>query len=464
MAEYLSFAAVAVAFCYEQHRRRQHDDEIHQLELDETERRQLHLLENHEKWDYTTELEKLVRWMPKVELHVHFDGSWDPTMIYNHLLENGNFNLLPVSSILPWDQSEYPVRRLVEECRNEREFHSICTCRGKRSLYDMIKAFEIFLPLVRGNLELLEVLAVDFCKRQAQQHVVYTEMRYSPHLLAEGGSLDAHTENATLVDADPVVDAITRGLRRGEELYGIKVNQILCCITWRPDWADDVVRLAHERRNDMPCAVVGVDIAAGEDHFDKEGNPHLYEPHRRAMERAQSLGIPITLHAGEVSDGDAYIHAAIDDFGARRIGHGYRMTPSTMKLCKEQNIHIEVCPTSSVETGGWQFETKNWKDHPVVHMIRHGVPVSLNSDDPSVFDTSLTWQWRIALGKMGLTLEQVKQTTRDAIDAAFISKEEKAQLNQLVEKHVPHKQPWLLQTHSFNDRVSGVNQVNMENC
>ena len=48
-----------------------------------------------------------------------------------------------------------------------------------------------------------------------------------------------------------------------------KVNQIMCCIAWRPDWADDVIRIAHDRRNDTPCAIVGVDIAAGEEHFDK---------------------------------------------------------------------------------------------------------------------------------------------------------------------------------------------------
>ena len=50
---------------------------------------------------------------------------------------------------------------------------------------------------------------------------------------------------------------------------GFQVNQILCCIAWRPDWAVDVINLAHERRNNTPCAVVGVDIAAGEEHFDK---------------------------------------------------------------------------------------------------------------------------------------------------------------------------------------------------
>jgi adenosine deaminase len=459
MTDYISFAAVALAFLYSQ--RRKQSTIIHHLELDESEQLQLNILES--RWNYSTEVEKLVRWIPKVELHVHFDGSWDPTMIYQHLLENGNVELLPHVSILPWDQSEYPVRQLVQQCSDQVEFHSLCTCRGKQSLYEMIKAFEIFLPLVRGNLPLLEDLAVDFCKRQAQQHVVYTEMRYSPHLLATGGSLE-YKENAAMVNADVVVDAITRGLRRGQELYHVAVNQILCCITWRPDWANDVVRLAQERRKDTPCAVVGVDIAAGEEHFDKANNPHLYRAHFQAMKKAKSLGIPITLHAGEVSVGDLYVKTAIDDFGACRIGHGYRMSHAMMQYCKERKIHVEVCPTSSVETGGWKYNVKNWKEHPAVRMVREHVSVSLNSDDPSVFDTSLTWQWRIALGKMGLTIEECKRSTRDAIDAAFISEAEKKRLHGLVEDHVPHQRPWLIETHSFCDRVSGVNQVKMEEC
>lgn len=49
----------------------------------------------------------------------------------------------------------------------------------------------------------------------------------------------------------------------------VQVNQILCCLTWRPEWAEDIVTLAHERRDNFPCAIVGIDIAAGEEHFDK---------------------------------------------------------------------------------------------------------------------------------------------------------------------------------------------------
>lgn len=252
----LTFVAVALVFTAYNNSSQQQQQQLPSsssspedgelLELDEAEREQMHLLTSITKWDYSHHLEKFVRWMPKVELHVHFDGSWDPTMIYQHFVSRPDRLLLLRDSILPWDPTRqpYPVRHLVEQCTTAAEFRSLCTCRGKRSLYDMLKAFEIFVPMVRGNLELLEQLAVDFVKRQAQQHVIYTEMRYSPHLLAYGGSLgNTNNDNTTTtqqeeVNADPVVDAITRGLRRGQQDYGVKVRYKLhmfvlyCTYSW----------------------------------------------------------------------------------------------------------------------------------------------------------------------------------------------------------------------------------------
>jgi len=219
------------------------------------------------------------------------------------------------------------------------DFSKLTSCRGKHSLHEMIKAFEIFTPIVRGNLDLIEQMAFDFCKRQAEQNIVYTEVRYSPHLLANGGTLNGVGK----VDPIPVLDAVTKGLRRGEVEYGVKVNQLLCCIAWRPDWADDVVRIAHERRNDVPCSIVGVDIAAGEEHFDKEKFPHLYEPHHRAFKRARELGLNVTLHAGEVGESE-HVKRAIEEYGATRIGHGYRIIHDTkfMEHLRKSNIHFEV--------------------------------------------------------------------------------------------------------------------------
>ena len=80
----------------------------------------------------------------------------------------------------------YPVRAAVEACESGDQFRSITTCKGKRSLHAMFRCFEVFLPVVRGRLRLIEELAFRFVERQAAQSVVYTEVRYSPHLLADG--------------------------------------------------------------------------------------------------------------------------------------------------------------------------------------------------------------------------------------------------------------------------------------
>ena len=84
----------------------------------------------------------------------------------------------------------------------------------------MFQCFEVFVPIVQQNLTLLEQLAHDFVKGQAQQNVIYTEVRYCPHLLAKGGS---YGENESIIDADPIVDAVTRGFRSGEKEFGVKV-------------------------------------------------------------------------------------------------------------------------------------------------------------------------------------------------------------------------------------------------
>ena len=397
---------------------------------------------NKEDYLYDEALEEFLHSLPKVELHVHLDGSFDHSILHQHLQEVGPA-CLPVQTTLPWDGSPFPVRHLVEHTHNAYpKFHSLCTCRGKRSLQEMIKCFQIFVPIVQGDLALLERLAFDFVKRQADQNVRYTEVRYSPHLLATGGSLSvSFAGSQPVVDARSVVDAVTRGLRRGQEQYKVRVNQILCCITWRPDWADDVVEIANERRNDAPCAVVGVDVAAGEEHFDSSAFSHLHEPHVKALQRAKDLGLSITMHAGEVAAGENVL-SAINTYHATRIGHGYRIavalgsnTNDSVLLdeLKRRRIHFEVCPTSSVETGGWDYDEtreKNWEEHPLVLMMMNGLNVGLNSDDPAVFDTSLTFQYRIAATKMKLSYTDLVQSVRNSIDASFACEDVKEELRE----------------------------------
>lgn len=355
---------------------------------------------------------------------------------------------LPVRVTPPWNaDKELRIREMVQMCATSREFHELCTCRGYRSLYEMLNCFEVFLPIVRGNLELIEQLAFDFCQRQWEQKVVYTEVRYSPHLLAEGFASSSDVDDDKPLSSDQkitptaVLDAVTRGLRRGYATFDhLTINQILCCIAWRPEWAMSTLEMASLRLDDFPCAVVGVDIAAGEEHFNSNDYPELFRPHFAMAKEAEKRRIPLTLHAGEATENALEnVRRAIVDYGARRIGHGYRMTEceTTMALVRDRNIHVEVCLTSSDETGGWVYQNegkggRDWKKHPAVTMRENGVSISLSSDDPAVFHTSLAWQYRLTLAKMELTQNDVIQMNLAAIEAAWCSNEEKSRLKALI--------------------------------
>eukprot|EP01083_Nonionella_stella_P074701 202748_1 len=156
---------------------------------------------NH-KWDnrYDLSMEEFLRYLPKVELHVHLDGAMDPLFLWDYLKrrssgsssstgsgESGRYlecECLPEEVTLPWNNQTLKVRSAVEACTTLQQFTTLVTCRGKRSLFAMLECFEIFVPIVRGNVVLLEQLAYDFCQRQFSQCVIYTEVRYSPHFLA----------------------------------------------------------------------------------------------------------------------------------------------------------------------------------------------------------------------------------------------------------------------------------------
>lgn len=407
----------------------------------------------------------------KVELHVHLDGAFDEDILFAASKEK--IDSLPMFSTLPWDQTQLPIRSQVAGCSCARDFRGLATCKGKRSLHEMIKCFELFLPAVRGDLVLLEELAFRFVEQQVAQDVVYTEVRYNPHLLSSEGSIDVSATSASgenepapgsteKVGPVAVVEAVTRGLRRGSLQNDVTVNQILCCIQWRPDWAREVVDIAAARSQDWPCAVVGVDIAAGEEHFDGAGYPALHQPHLTAMQRAKELGLNVTLHAGEDTRA-ANIRAAVDAYGASRVGHGYRLLEDAVltEEMVERGVHFECCPTSSFETGGWTgpgsgmptspseqvpgdgwgvssssdrdvSQCIDWTQHPMRAMIEAGVRVGINSDDPQVFATSLNEEFEIVLTKMGLTEGQLKEATEAAIDAAFIDEASKSALRQRI--------------------------------
>lgn len=299
-------------------------------------------------------------------------------------------------------------------------FKTAGTCKGKRSLTAMLFCFHVFQKLVENDFELVERLAYAFVTQQSDQNIIYTEVRYSPHLISPESPRRAF-------------ESVTAGLRRGCKEHNVIVNQILCCIDRKPEWSETVIDIAYENNSLWPCAVVGVDVAAGEDYFEEKHEP-AKELHFKAIRKAQRLGLNITIHAGE-EGGLSNIEFAIDEFKAARIGHGYAISELVaLRGYKKSKLHrkllnlqthFEVCLSSSFETGGWKGEDgdkQRWKKHPVLDMKKAGYSFSLNTDDPTVFETDLNRELRIAIKEIGFTEEDIVQTMREAITCSFATK------------------------------------------
>ena len=279
-----------------------------------------------------------IRAMPKIELHVHLDGAFDADTLFK-------------LSMARVDELPEAIASQIRACGTDiNKFKALATCTGKeeQTLKAMIDKFVFFLPIVQGQYTYLEALAYRFVEGQALQNILYTEVRYSPHILTAAATFDGTSTDANDEEARAVVAAVTRGLRRGCAAHpGTEIAQILCFIDCQPQWADSLVAIATElKANDAfdsptacdalpPCPVVAVDVAAGEAHFvdyftsPSSDNGKL---HRAAMCKCRANGLGLTNHAGESGPASHVALAASETYGgATRIGHGYEAVREAMR-------------------------------------------------------------------------------------------------------------------------------------
>ena len=124
----------------------------------------------------------------------------------------------------------------------------------------------------------------------------------------------------------------------------------------------------------------------------------------------------MTIHAGEWGRSEN-IREAIEDFDADRIGHGIRVVdnPDLMALAKERNIPFEVCVSSNLLTGAVTRE----EDHPIKEMLANGLAVTLNTDDPSIFDLSLSDEYQMLVDQYHISEQSIQNLVQNGINFAF---------------------------------------------
>jgi adenosine deaminase len=253
----------------------------------------------------------------------------------------------------------------------------------------------------------------DACRRVAYENVEdaacegldYVELRFSPVFMSQGHDLDPAG----------VVEAVCDGITAGQRDFGVRANPIgILSRTYGSEAAWNELRALLTQRD----RIVGLDLAGDEANFPGD----LFVDHFR---QASEAGWQITVHAGE-SAGPESIWQALRDLGAQRIGHCVAAThdPALLEYLRQQRTGVECNLTSNVQTS----VVPDYPSHPVSIFLQHDLLATLNTDDPGISHIDLAYEYNIAAPAAGLTPQQIEQLQRNALEVAFLSQEEKAQL------------------------------------
>lgn len=320
--------------------------------------------------------------IPKIELHRHLDCSWR----YSTLVELARSMKLIDSA----DFKEVEEKLLVTEPMNDLE--------------TVLKKFTRAQKLLK-NEDVLTRLTYETLEDAYNDGIRLIELRYSLNFIQEACGLSF----------DKIHGALLKGIEQAQKKYPIATG--LISIFQRPQPKEQLQKILDFTLQNKDL-FIGADLADNESAADPNDFKWIFD-------RLHEAGMPITIHAGETPDALApsRVRAAIEILHAARIGHGIQSieSPAVIELVKRKNIHLEVCPISNTLTKAFP----NKKAHPFVELYRAGVSLSINSDDPGIFNTYLSDDYNYLLRNFNLSLDDFKIINKMAFDASFIAAKEK---------------------------------------
>lgn len=322
------------------------------------------------------------RSLPKVELHCHLEGCFQPAT----LREVGKTLGIEV----PSDPQVFRRDWLITE-----------------PMTNLAVALDKFARVqsIWGSEEVIERLTFEACEYGRAQGIRIFELRYAPDFIAEGHP------NLTF---EKIHRAIVKGVERAAHpdiavgLIGI-VRKILS--TAQAAYTTDFI---IENRKSF----VGLDFADRDIGFELRKFAGL-------VDKARQAGLRFTTHCGEDNVAEAALHVrmAIEDLGAERIGHGIFTVrdPRVMELARRRNVLFELCPTSNWLTSS----VPSIAQHPIRKFMDAGVPVSINSDDPSLFGIDLCHEYEVLARDLKFTQAEFERINDQAAAHSFLPLEAK---------------------------------------
>lgn len=324
------------------------------------------------------DIETLIRAIPKVEQHVHIVGSTRPeTLLW--LLKEGGLN----KSL----ETVKDVRRLFQY----RDFPHFIT------IYKTI-----FRCITREDQ--FERITYEMLEDEARCNVGYVEASFSaPDHVKEG------------LDYGLMLDAINRGVHHANLDFGIQCNLRIDLVrNYGPDVGMQVLDWIENKSDN----IVSVDIGGSEARFPPKPFAHVYQ-------RAKEMGLHLVAHAGEAA-GPESIWDAINYLNVERIGHGVTASrdPELIDYLLERDITIEMCPTSNLRTG----VVPSLQKHPIRTFFDKRINVTINTDDPSMFNTDMNNEYLQLHRQLDFTISELFKLTLNALDSSFLPETQKVQM------------------------------------
>jgi adenosine deaminase len=314
--------------------------------------------------------------LPKVELHVHLEGSIPIATLWALVCKYGG-------------DSEVPDQQALERRFVYRGFaHFIDTWVWKNGFLREYEDFEL----------VAEAVARDW----AAQHIVYSEAFYSPRDFARHG-----------LQTQRLTESIRHGLDRVPQIRVALVADLIR--DFGPDVAAETLAEIHEVKDQ---GVIGVGIGGSEQEFPPE-------PFAPVFERARRLGFKTSAHAGEAA-GPQSVWGAIRALQVDRIGHATRAIedPALVAYLARHRIPLELCPLSNVCTGAIRDVAR----HPARQFVDLGIPVSINTDDPKMFGNSLADEYATLVAAGGFSEAEIPGLLAGAVATSWLKDTEKTEL------------------------------------
>jgi adenosine deaminase len=324
--------------------------------------------------------------LPKVELHLHIEGTLEPELMF---------------ALAHRNQVKIPFKT-VEEVRKAYRFSS---------LQDFLDIYYQSMNVLKKEQDFYD-LTWAYLNRVAKQNVVHAEIFFDPQ---------AHTSRG--VKFETALNGITRALEDGQKKLGISSKLVMCFLRHLSE--EDALKTLDEA---MPYK--DKIFAVGLDSSEMGHPPSKF---KRVFAKAKEKGFRIVAHAGEEGPPE-YVWEALDQINVSRINHGNRSLEDqklVSRLVKDQ-IPLTICPLSNVKLR----VVNDIKKHPLKKMLDLGLKATISSDDPAYFGGYMNENFKAVAGALDLSRQDFETISRNSIDASFLSRGEKTRLRRKLDEYL----------------------------